>query len=305
VSESPEAIVSIPRRLVAPGILAIVVGALLGTTWRAEGMLAAQRIVIDLVMPVGLAWLTTLYVLLRSFVLGRTRACAVAGFIFLVISVSFSPIIARELAKRIEVRPLDVSPLDDAAPKFRAVVVLGGGASLGMDGRPQLNSDGHRVVMAAQMWYAGKTEAIICTGEDDFVPEAASKAADEKDKRDLHNPARLGVDVLVSLGVPRDRLFRIGGVNTYTEMKELAQFLKDPPADLPSAGALGLITSAFHIPRAIRLAERESLVLSPIPVSFRTGVPEPMKPADLVPTVGAGNQFYLVMREQLARLVGR
>jgi uncharacterized SAM-binding protein YcdF (DUF218 family) len=160
-------------------------------------------------------------------------------------------------------------------------------------------------VMAAQMWHAGKTEAIICTGEDDFVPEATSGTSNSIDKRDLHNPARLGVDVLMSLGVPRDRLFRIGGVNTSAEMKNLVQFLKAPPASFPNAGSLGLITSAFHIRRAMRLASQESLDLSPIPVSFRTGVPEPLRLADFVPTVSAGSQFFVVIREHLARLVGR
>ena len=190
-----------------------------------------------------------MYVLLRSFILGRSRACAIAAFIFFMISVSFSPLVSRGLAKQIKVQALNPSPLDEAAPKYRTVVVLGGGASLGLDGRPQLNSDGHRVVMAAQMWHAGKTEAIICTGEDDYVPEARGDDADAKDKRDRHNPARLGVDVLVSLGVPRDRLFRIGGVNTSAEMRNLAQFMKEPPANFPSTGSLGLITSVSHSSR--------------------------------------------------------
>jgi uncharacterized SAM-binding protein YcdF (DUF218 family) len=213
--------------------------------------------------------------------------------------------VCREVTKRIEMPPLAISPLDAAAPKYRAVVVLGGGISLGVDGQPVLNTDGHRVVMAAQMWHAGKTETIICTGEDDFIPESIGQGDDSAHDRDLHNPARLGIDVLVSLDVPKDRIFRIGGANTFAEMNNLAAFLKSLPAGFPESGDIALITSAFHMSRAMRLAKQQSLELAPIPVSFRIGVPEPLKAADFVPTVATGGQFFLIIRECIARLVGR
>jgi hypothetical protein len=81
VSETPEPTVSLRKRWIAPAILATLVSALLGTTWQTEGTLATQRMVIDLAMPVGVAWLAALYVSLRMFILGRRSASAMAAFV--------------------------------------------------------------------------------------------------------------------------------------------------------------------------------------------------------------------------------
>ena len=292
-------------RLIAPLTVILFAGGILGATWQAEGMLAAQRMLINLIMPVGVAWLVSLFVAIHFLVSRRRNAFLIALFLFFAISISFSPILSRVMTTQLEAKPPPVPPLDPSAPRYRAVVVLGGGASLAIDGQPQLNSDGHRVVMAAQLWHADKVDAIICTGEDDYVPEAVSGKEVTDDGRDQHNPARLGVDLLVSLGVPQERLFRIGGVNTSEEMKNLSMFLNNPPASFPQEGRIGLITSAFHIPRAMRLAEREALDLVPIPVSYRSGPRQPLNMADFVPSVGAGSELYVVFREHLARLAGR
>ncbi|MGV3486199.1 MAG: YdcF family protein [Planctomycetaceae bacterium] len=271
----------------------------------AEGMLAAQRVMVHLVMPIGLAWLVSLFAAGRFFAAGNRRGGAVALCVFAAISVLFSPIANRRWIRQIEALPPQVSPLDPTSPRLAAVVVLGGGASLGRDGRPQLNSDGHRIVMAAQLWHADKVSAILCTGEDNFIAGAGDQSlAADGQKADLWNPARQAVDILVSLGVPQERLYRIGGTHTRAEMQQLHRFLDHPPESFPD-GPVGLITSAFHMPRAIRLAQGEGLKLVPIPVAYRTGPAEPISPSDLVPIVEAGSQFYMVVREWLARLVGR
>ncbi len=289
----------------APVALTVVVGTILGTSWQTEGVLAAQRIMVDLVMPVGLAWMSALFVAVRSWKLSQHRLSMFAGILFLMISALFSPILSRRLFRSLEASAPAISPFDKGEDIYRAVVVLGGGASLGSDGQPQLGADGQRVAMAAQMWHANRVNAIICTGEDNFIPELDSAKPNPITDPDLWNPARQGVDILVSLGVPKDRLYRIKGINTAAEMKELSSFLKNPPEAFPPAGPIGLITSAFHIPRALRLAKREGLDLTPIPVSFRTGPEQSISTSDLIPTVNAGAQLSTYARERLARLVGR
>jgi uncharacterized SAM-binding protein YcdF (DUF218 family) len=298
-----------PRNLaqrLAPVILVLVfAGAMLGITWQSQGMLATQRMVIDLIMPVGLAWLGSFWVAIAQAMRGNRRHALVAGFLFLAITTLFSPLVNRELMRLTEVPVPSTSPLADAAPVYRAVIVLGGGAALGANGEPQFTTDGHRVAMAAQMWHAGKTNAIICTGEDNFVPGESPVSPEELDQRDRWNPARIGVDLLASLGVPQEKLFRVGGVNTYFEMEKLSAFLRAPPEGFPSEGKIGLITSAFHIPRAMLLAESQGLEFNPIPVCFRTGPSEPLSVSDFIPHVNAGAQFFTLAREHLARLVGR
>ncbi len=283
----------------------LLVGTVVGTTWCVEGTLAAQRIILSLVMPVGLAWSFSFFCAWRFWRAGNRRSGLLSAGLFLAISVLFSPLVNRALVAWIEFPPLAVSPLDAKAPVYRAIVVLGGGASLGVDGQPQLNTDGHRIAMAAQMWHAGKVQAILCTGEDDYVPGEAIGSQTGDDQRDRWNPARQGIDLLESLGVPRDRLFRVRGTNTATEMQELKQFFEHPPESFPTTGDLGLITSAFHLPRALRLAKRTKLSFVPIPVSYRTGPAEPFAVGQLVPDAGSGGQFCLVAKECLARLVGR
>lgn len=289
----------------APVATLLLAGSVVSTAWMIEGALASQRTLVNLFMPVGLAWLGSLFAACRFLSAGDQRRGAIATVVFLAIGVLFSPIANREWMRRTEAAVPAVSAIDPMAPELRAVVVLGGGASLGRDGRPQLNADGHRIVMAAQLWHAGKVSAIICTGEDNYIPGQAAADLVTQDQHDLWNPARLAVDLLRSLDVPPDRLHRIPGVNTAGEMRELSQFLHRPPATFPTSGPVGLITSAFHLPRAMRLAKREGMSLVPIPVAYRTAPAEPITVSDLVPNVDAGTQFLLITRERLAGWVGR
>jgi uncharacterized SAM-binding protein YcdF (DUF218 family) len=296
---------NLARRLAPVTLVLVFAGAMLGITWQSQGMLAMQRVLIDLMMPVGLAWLASFWVAITQAMRGNRRHALLAGLVFVAITTLFSPLVNRELMRLTEAPPLALSPLDQDAPVYRAVIVLGGGASLGSDGEPQFTTDGHRVAMAAQMWHAGKTQTIICTGDDDFVPGAVPENPKDLDERDRWNPARIGVELLASLGVPQEKLFRVGGINTYFEMQNLSAFLTTPPNGFPSEGKIGLITSAFHIPRALRLAEAHGLKFDPIPVCFRTGPREPLAVSDFIPHVNAGAQFYTLAREHLARLVGR
>jgi uncharacterized SAM-binding protein YcdF (DUF218 family) len=285
---------------------AIVTGALGGAfiagAWQTEGTLAAQRIMVNLIMPVGFAWLCSLYAMLACWKNKHYRSAAIALAAFVFIGVLFSPMTSRAMMRYVEAPVPSLSPLAEDAPKYRAAIVLGGGASLGRDGLAQFNTDGHRVAMAAQLWHAGKIEAIICTGEDNYVPDQAGNKAIDPDR---WNPARLGIELLVSLGVPQDRLYRVGGINTLAEMKNLSVFLKSPPDGFPAEGDLGLITSAFHMRRSMRLAKAEGLAFVPIPVSYRTAPQEPIAIGDIIPAANAGQEFYLAAREMLARVVGR
>ncbi len=284
---------------------ACLAGTMVLIAWKMEGTLAAQRIVVDLVMPIGLAWLGTFGTTVYRFRCNQKHAGAISLLLFLSITVLFSPVVNRAMMKWIEVPPPVQSSLAPDAPRYRAVVVLGGGASLARNGDPQLTDDGQRIAMAAQMWYAGKVDAIILTGQDNFIPGLPTSSPEQQTLRDLSNPGRAGIELLLSLGLPKDRLYRIAGIHTAGEMVELRNFLESPPSSFPIAGEIGLITSAFHIPRAMRLAQREGLLLRPIPVAFRIGPDEPWTVNDFIPRVQAGGQFYTVLRELLARVVGR
>ena len=146
-------------------------------------------------------------------------------------------------------------PIDHVAElPLRAAVVLGGGVHMTPANQPEVGCDGQRVFTAAQLWHAGQTRAIICTGERVHVGDDQSEIARQ---------------LLESVGVPTRAIFEIGGENTTLEMRNLKQLLDAPPAGIDSTGDIAVFTSAFHMPRAIRLAEVNELNMIPIPCCYR------------------------------------
>lgn len=68
------------------------------------------------------------------------------------------------------------------------------------------------------------------------------------------------------MDVPESDYTFIGGRHTAEEMIRIDEFLADKDKSITAA----VITSAWHMPRASRLAIRQGLTLVPVPVDFRT-----------------------------------
>jgi uncharacterized SAM-binding protein YcdF (DUF218 family) len=181
------------------------------------------------------------------------------------------------------------------------VVVLGGGSSAIAPGFYELGRDGERVISAAQAYHAKATRAIIVTGS----------------STDGHEPPwKQSTQLLLSLGVPANAIFRIEGVNTQAEMKSLKQWMDSPPAEWKERWTeeaidsgepqVGLITSAFHIPRAMRLASNASLDLIPLPCAFRAkNNPRPWLASSLVPGAGSLDDVGKMFKETVAKMAGQ
>ena len=177
-----------------------------------------------------------------------------------------------------------------SSPPLNAAVVLGGGVYLTADGIPEMNRDGQRVFYAAQLWHAGRAKSIICTGERAGIGDDQSEIARK---------------LLVSVGVPEEVIFEIGGENTKQEMQNLKHFLDEPPDGMPIGGDVGLITSAFHMARALRLARDNGLDLMPLPCSYRRTQVLEFAPDQIIPRLEAGETLRIAIKERLAALVGR
>jgi uncharacterized SAM-binding protein YcdF (DUF218 family) len=176
------------------------------------------------------------------------------------------------------------------------------------------------------MWHAGKVDRIICTGTakphtppmvDFGLRFDAAAGFGESD------PAEIGREILVALGVPPSRIIRSGGQNTTAEIQHLAAWLNDPPGAFlapvtgdgesrdfqpvasPQAIRLGLITSAFHLPRAVRLAKARQLDFTPIPADSLVASRNDRGIGICVPTASAGDHVAKIMKEWLARILGR
>ena len=101
-------------------------------------------------------------------------------------------------------------------------------------------------------------------------------------------------------------------------MKDLSRFFKQVPDQFPPIsastltaksvrplGGVALITSAFHMGRAMRLAQGERLDFEPFPTCYRSSVAGTVSPKLLIPSADAASDFGRALKEVLAKLVGR
>ncbi len=277
---------SVRKGVVASCILAI---GLVALTRVQNGANAAGHAATDLMMPIGLIWLLLFAIAVSQFFRGNRLACAFFFSVWIALSVSFNLLLAIAFFGSIEASPADSLQAHDRP--LRAVIVLGGAATTNGHGVDEITADGERVLSAAQMWHAGETKAIICTGRD-IDP---SKPV----------PGEVGRRLLVSIGVPKEVVYVVGGEDTEEEMQCLRRFLDDPPEAIDSTGEIGLITSAFHMNRAMRKANEVSLELLPIPVAFRSYQSQTLSIQSLIPSTVAGEMFRIALTERLAKLLGK
>lgn len=285
-------------RAVACGCIASVLLAsmIVLMTWLATDRSYAERAATDFVMPVGALWMLFFAGAIAS-VFRRNRGWTFAFAIaFIGHGLVFNGDVAGAWLSVVEY-PSRADPVSQLDSQLDAVVLLGGYAGANRFGVPELGGDGQRLMLTAQLWHSGKTRLLICTG----------------DGPGLFTPRQIGRQLLVSVGVPDQMIYDVGGANTKGEMSALRAFFDDPPENWKRAlepsgerneARIGLVTSAFHMPRALRLASEVDLEFVPLPCAFR-GSGVDWTPRDLIPNVGAGKSFTIALKETLAWLVGR
>jgi uncharacterized SAM-binding protein YcdF (DUF218 family) len=109
-----------------------------------------------------------------------------------------------------------------------------------------------------------KTSGPFVPQDPPATPEAA--AADARMLSPYEEAMRAW---LTAQGVAAADCTFLGGRYTQEEMLRIDEFLADKPP-----GKHGLITSAYHMPRAVKLAFRQGLEMVAIPVDFRSGTTE-------------------------------
>ena len=287
----------IPRAfLVVPSIAVVIIA----TLWATQGRDAAEKVGTALMMPAGLLWLllmclTTTYWPLRF---RRSNAASESSpprswmllLCFILYSLAGSGLISDALARNLEAPYLSVNPLTMQIPDV--VIVLGGGAGAGANDRIQGNMSGDRLILAAQLYHQNHSIKFICTG----------KRIQSMDTTGV-DPGQASRDLLIRLGVPADSIELLGGKNTSEEMKSLA-------TRFGSDQKVGLLTSAWHMPRATRLAERNGLNVVPLPADFRTAAGKEGKTPGqwveaLIPNGGAMGAIWSFAKEYVGMAIGR
>ncbi|TWT53491.1 hypothetical protein Pla22_11200 [Rubripirellula amarantea] len=273
---------------IASGIAIATAMVIVGATLLLNGTDKATRTATSICMPIGVLWLGLLTLGIAAWLSGHRMTSALFLTLFLFVSITANSAVADRMISLIEWHATKVTATKESP--YRMAVVLGGGTSVRAGGTAEVNNEGERLVSAAQLWHAGLTQAIVATGAS---PDGDYHAKD------------VTAELLVSLGVPNDVIFKIDGQNTSQEMMYLRALLNDPPARFPEKGTAVLITSAFHMRRAMRLADGQRLDLEPHPVSFSVDRKRDFTPAVIVPTAPAVEQFSVALKEILAEVVGR
>jgi uncharacterized SAM-binding protein YcdF (DUF218 family) len=137
---------------------------------------------------------------------------------------------------------------------FDAIVVLGGGISPAMPPVrpfPDLTESADRMWLAARLFREGVAPRIIVSGggymarEDGATTEASAM--------------RL---FLIDLGVPADAIVSEGdSINTIENIRDVRHIVGDK--------RVALVTSAYHMPRALQIAAHERLAVAAFPTDYR------------------------------------
>jgi uncharacterized SAM-binding protein YcdF (DUF218 family) len=169
---------------------------------------------------------------------------------------------------------------------FYAIVVLGGGvapAVLPERPLPSLTESADRVWTAARLYKAGVAPRIIVSGGG-FLAETNNAATTE---------AEAMRRFLLDLGVPDEAIVdEAKSDNTIENIRNVKAMVGDQP--------VALITSAFHMPRAMLIARRAKLNASAFATNFR-GFPD-TRPGweNWLPTMDALGESVAALHELMA-----
>jgi len=260
----------------------------LAATYGLAGRTMLEKTLTELASPVGLAWLSLIGIGWWLFRSDRRGIATVACLAWLILTLGGNIWVANRLIGQLEAPWEQVDGITGEA--FDVVVVLGGGTSERGAGRAQLAEDGERVITAARMFHAGKTKRIICTGTQLW------RASD--DALELREEA---AQILAGLGIPADKIEQIEGHNTSLEMQNLRSWIDQQPDPTLQ---VGIITSAYHLSRAMRLAAANGVLAEAVPANFRASKLA-ASPSWVVPSADNLLNTAKALKEHVAGLIGR
>src|SRR6185503_14294276 len=169
---------------------------------------------------------------------------------------------------------------------YDAIVVLGGGIGAAHPPElpdPHLNDGADRIWQAARLWKRGIAPRIIVSGGS-FVAQHGGPPTTEADAMRIF---------LIDLGVPADAITDEGkALNTIENIRNVRAIIGN--------GKVALVTSAYHMPRALQLAARAGLNVGAFPTDFEA-IPAARVPWDnWLPSTGSLSLSNLALREIIA-----
>jgi len=268
--------------------LIIVGGISIGAAMYGQAM--AEKSVTALLQPVGIVWMGLSLVVYFCFLWRRYVAAGTCFLCWLILTVAGNQIICNSLAASLESRYYHMNPFEGEPNEYG--LLLGGGSITGPNGQSQVNSGGDRLVVASRMYHAGQLKKIICSGTSSF------------ENGQMKSPMDTAFEILQGLGVPEGDLVPLAGANTFEEMVNLKVWVDEQKEAGNDPGRVALISSAWHLPRAQRLANAVELEVSPMPANFLS------EPTEATPHVVVPGAYQIlvtskVLKEFLAGMVKR
>jgi uncharacterized SAM-binding protein YcdF (DUF218 family) len=236
-----------------------------------------RKMIEELLLPLGVSGF-----LMVAGIASRRRWITVCGVVTL--WVFSTPIVGALMLQRLE--QVYESKNVDAAPDADAIVVLSGGVVRGITAPGvQWGESANRYFAGFDLAMAGKAKFIVFSGA----------AAD--DSRGLSQGAILR-EIAISHGIPAERVVLTGPVlTTEDEARVVSQ--------IPDIHSILLVTSAFHMPRAVLLFRARGFVVSPFPTDERVLGLQTLSWSEFVPSSGALRYADQALREYYGLAVYR
>jgi uncharacterized SAM-binding protein YcdF (DUF218 family) len=180
----------------------------------------------------------------------------------------------------------------DRVPATDAVVVLGGLLHIPATARPdtELTESSDRLWMAARLYRAGKAPLIVLAGGN--IPLLGEVGMSE---------ARAAAGLLHEWGIPKEAILLEERSQNTHENAVLSKSILD------SRGAkrILLVTSAYHMPRAVAIFRRVGVDLFPVPTDYQTGWHNPDTLLGFMPAADQLALSNTMLREWLGLWVYR
>jgi uncharacterized SAM-binding protein YcdF (DUF218 family) len=211
-----------------------------------------QKFVGRLAMPLGLLWLGLALGVLVAARRRRWRMAALLSACFVLFTVSCSSWVGDGLIRRLEANI--PHPLNSELPNLQAVFVLGGSTSRGPHGDAYVNHAGDRVLLAARLFQLGKTPLLVASG--------SGFPGIDADRDLAHETANIWRE----LGIPATAIVELPGpVNTRQEIEAYQALSRER-----GWTNVAIISSAWHLPRALRLCRTAGFQALPIGADWRS-----------------------------------
>lgn len=244
--------------------------------------LIISKVLPALLFPVGLVCLLCLVTGVLALRRKAKNAAILAFSAALLLYLSASPIVCHLLLRGLERN----YPEPESYPKVSAIVLLGGAMIAPSPPRrhPATNGCGDRLLQAVRLWKTGLAPKLVVTGG--AIPFLTGYGGDE---------ASLYSSLLTELfDVPDSSILKVSeSQNTYEDARETAQLFQSRGLEKN----ILLVTSAAHMPRAVRLFRKQGFTVYPASADFRSGVEFPARWFALLPAEWALDETANALHE--------